>query len=591
MHLVPKQVKGHEYWYLVKTARRGKRVVTTRTVYVGSRRRLAELLQASANAVLPASFDGQEIGASLALTQVARDLDIERLVDEACPVRNGAAPVGRQLLVAALQRALLPRRANGKRNLRAFYRRSALAELLPMNDAALDGRRVCEALSRLTAKQVETIESKVVQRLIAQEDVALDALAFDTTNFDSYVAARTGSKLLRRGHGKSGKPLRALGLGLLVTADDGIPLLTFTYPGNENDVTAFGRFLQALARRRESLELPMEATVAADGGNISQALLKRLDAMSLQYVMRLPVGHVSSLSREASDKLPPLKGRLKGKVWAAKLTCEVYGVERCVVDTYSKRMHQRQLPGLLRDRKKARGDLARLQGLLDRQRQGLRRAKPITVASLKRRVAVALAREHMESIFQVQVEKGERAPVLRFSESGDAWQHLQDYVLGRALLVTSRTKWTAQKIVLASRCQSYNERFFRDAKDSDGVSMLPLRHRRDPALRGNALVVVLALLLARVLQRRLRVAGVHVGGPADLLAVLRGVQRAKMELAPDAPPALRAFAATTWVPSKRSARQQAVLAALGLEKRPELGTTVPNMGIRARHGSASKSKP
>jgi transposase len=591
MHLVPKQVKGHEYWYLVKTARRGKRVVTTRTVYIGNRKKLSELLQASTSAALPASYEGQEIGASLALTQVARDLEVEHLVDEACPVRDGAAPVGRQLLIAALQRALLPRRANGKRNLRAFYRRSALVELLPMNDAALDGRRVCETLSRLTAKQVEAIESKVVQRLIAQEGVVLDALAFDTTNFDSYVAAGTASKLLRRGHGKSGKPLRALGLGLLVTADDGIPLLTFTYPGNENDVTAFGRFLKALGRRRESLELPVDATVAADGGNISKALLKRLDAMPLQYVMRLPVGHVSSLARKASAELPALKGRLKDKVWAAKLTCEVYGVPRCVVDMYSQRMHRRQLPGLLRDRKKARADLARLQGLLERQRQGLRRAKPITVASLKRRVAVALAREHMDELFQAQVEKGDRAPVLRFTESEEAWQHLQEYVLGRTLLVTSRAKWTVQKIVLASRCQSHNERFFRDAKDSDGVSMLPLRHRRDPALRGNALVVVLALLLARVLQRRLRVAGVHVGGPADLLAVLRGVQRAKMELKPDAPNALRAFAATTWVPSKRSARQQAVLEALGLAKRPELGTTVPDMGIRARHGSASKKDP
>jgi len=444
-------------------------------------------------------------------------------------------------------------------------------------------------VSRLSARQVEAIESKVVQRLIAQEGVGLDALAFDTTNFDSYVAAATKSKLLRRGHGKSGKPLRVLGLGLLVTADDGIPLLTFTYPGNENDVTAFGRFLQALARRRESLKLPMDATVAADGGNISKEMLRRLDAMPLQYVLRLPVGHVSSLPREASDKLPPLEGHLKGKVYASKLTCEVYGTARCVVDTYSKRMHQRQLPGLVRDRKRARADLTRLQLLLDRQRQGLRRVKPITVAGLKRRVAAALAREHMDVLFQVQVEKGDRAPVLRFSESDEAWLHLQEYVLGRTLLVTSRENWTAEQIVLASRLQSHNERFFRDVKDPGGVSMLPLRHRRDPALRGNALVVVLALVLAKVLQRRLRAAGVLVGSIAGLLEVLRGIQRARIELKPDAPSALRALAATMWVPSKRSVRQQAMLKALALAKRPELGTTLPNMGIRTRHGSARKT--
>ena len=42
MHLVAKQVKGHEYFYLVEKARRDGRVVTARTVYIGDRQKLAE---------------------------------------------------------------------------------------------------------------------------------------------------------------------------------------------------------------------------------------------------------------------------------------------------------------------------------------------------------------------------------------------------------------------------------------------------------------------------------------------------------------------------------------------------------------------
>jgi len=37
MHLVAKQVNGHEYFYLVEKARREGRVVTARTVYIGDR--------------------------------------------------------------------------------------------------------------------------------------------------------------------------------------------------------------------------------------------------------------------------------------------------------------------------------------------------------------------------------------------------------------------------------------------------------------------------------------------------------------------------------------------------------------------------
>jgi transposase len=574
MHLVTKRVKGHEYFYLVEKARRDGRVVTTRTVYIGDRQKLAELIQVSASAVMPTSFAPQPVGAALALATVAADLGLEALIDEVCPVRRGAVRVGRRVLLAALHRVLAPRRENGLRQLRGFYEHSILAELLPIAAPALDDRRLGEMLGRLTEPQVERIEAAVVHRLITREGVATQALAFDCTNFDSFAGAKTRSRLLRRGHAKSGRPLRVLGMGLLATADEGMPLLTFAYPGNENDVTAFGRFLRALDRRRASLDLPLETTVAADGGNVSQQLLLRLEADPRYYVLRLPPHHLGDVPRCRRRELPALMGSLKGTVWAKKYECPVYGVQRCVVDVYSRRMHQRQLPGLRRDRDRARADLVELQRLLQRQRQGLRRAKPLTVRAVKRRVATALAREHMSSLFQVQVAQGERAPTLTFTEPAAARQHLEEYVLGRTLLVTNRGDWSPEQIVHASRMQSHNERAFRDLKDPGGASMLPLRHRRDPALRAHVLLVVLALILAKVLQRRLKQAGTKAPSLASVLRPLQEVQRARIQFADDAPPALRALAVGAWVPSQRTVRQEEILTALRLADRPELGTTL-----------------
>ena len=79
--------------------------------------------------------------------------------------------------------------------------------------AWLDDRRVGEMLDGLSSAQVEQIESAIVQKLVDRESIGLEALAFDCTNFDSYASARTRSRLLRRGHGKSGKHLRNLGMG------------------------------------------------------------------------------------------------------------------------------------------------------------------------------------------------------------------------------------------------------------------------------------------------------------------------------------------------------------------------------------------
>jgi transposase len=574
VHLVAKQVKGHEYFYLVEKARQGGRVVTSRTVYIGDRQKLVEMIQLSASAAMPTTFAPQHVGAALALSTVATELGIEALIDEICPVRKGAAPIGRRIVLAALHRAVAPRGKNGLLNLRGFYEGSVLEELLPITATGLDGRRMCDLLGAMTEKQVEKIETSVVQRLIEHEGLSTHALAFDCTNFDSFAGAKSRSRLLRRGHSKSGRPLRVLGMGLLVTEDDGMPLLSFAYPGNENDVTAFGRFLRALDRRRASLDLPLETTVAADGGNVSKQLLLRLEAGPRYYVMRLPPHHLVDLDRCKSSELPALMGSFKGKVWAKKHDCAVYGVMRCVVDVYSRRMHQRQLPGVRRDRDRARADLVNLQRLLERQRRGLRHVKPLTTRSIRRRVDEALSREHMSSLFSVQIAEGQAAPTLTFSEPPEPWQHLQDFVLGRTLLVTNRADWSAEQIVSASRMQSHNEHAFRELKDPARGSMLPLRHRTDRALRAHALIVVLALILAKVVQRRVKKAGVNAPSLASVLQPLHQVQRARVHFAPETPAALRVLAEGTWVPAQRTARQEELLQALRLARRKELGTTI-----------------
>lgn len=586
MHLVEKLIKGRPYYYLVKSERRGRRVVTSRTVYIGDWKKLAQLVERNMVSSFPREFSAQEVGASLAFTAVAEQLGLEEVIDEICPVREGAAPVGRELLLAAVHRALVPRWENGLSNVREFYNGCALAELLPTAATSLDERRLGETLSQLSAAQVEAIEIGVVKRVIEREGISLQALAFDCTNFDSYVSAANRCRLLKRGHGKSGRSLRALGMGLLVTEDGGIPLLTFSYPGNDADVTAFKRFLGGLDRRRASLPIPLDATIAADGGNISEAILRRLEQpepgkRSRHYVLRLPERHGSALSRVASTELPIIRG-LKGKARAQKYQCSVYGVERCVVDVYSPRMHSRQLPGLLRDRRKARADLVHLRRQLDLQRLGSRKAKPITIEDLKRRVAKALSREHMADLFPVQIELADPAPTLSFQEPTAAWQRLQTHVLGRTLLVTSRADWSTKRIVRASRQQSHNEWFFRDLKSPAGISMLPLRHGRDPALRATALVVVLGLLLAKVILRRLRKARVDVRSVGGMLRHLKKVQRARLHLAADAPPALQALARTAWVPSVRTKRQEAILAALHLARRQELGTTLFSTKTRSK---------
>jgi len=591
MHVVAKTVKGHEYFYLVEKGREGGKVVTTRTIYIGDRKKLAALVQQSAAAALPTSFRPQSVGAALALATLASELGLEELIDDVCPTRAGAAPVGRRLVLAAIHRALALKGENGLTNLATWYAGSVLEEVTPIGLEALNGRRLGVLFKRLSTKELDRIEDAVVGRLIQHERLGLRALAFDCTNFDSYADAKTKSRLLKRGHGKSGKPLKVLGLGLLAS-DEGVPLLSFAYPGNENDVTAFARFLKTLDRRCAGLKLPLDATIAADGGNISKQILLRLEKDQRAYVLRLPPKHLVAMERLATAKLPALGGALAGKVWAHKQTCDLYGVSRCIVDQYSRRMHRRQLPGLERDRRKARADLEHLQRQLQKQRAGQRHAAPLTETSLQRRVKAALEREHMTALFTAGVTSApDGHPVLTFTENVAAWKHLQTHHLGRTLLVTNRSEWSPEQIVQASRVQSHNENIFKDLKDPAGVSMLPLRHRKDQALRTHALIVVLGLMLARLLQRRVQRAGVRAASLKSVMSPLKEVSRARVTMPDDAQPALKALAASTWIPSERTPRQAAILQALGLANRIELGTTLADAVSAKKTGKRRKQAP
>jgi transposase len=65
--------------------------------------------------------------------------------------------------------------------------------------------------------------------------------------------------------------------------------------------------------------------------------------------------------------------------------------------------------------------------------------------------------------------------------------------------------------------------------------MAPLRHRRDKTLQAHALVVVVGLVLAKVVQVRVKKAGVEAKSLGSVLKPLKDVQRARLQYGKDAP--------------------------------------------------------
>ena len=98
-------------------------------------------------------------------------------------------------------------------------------------------------MDAISDQQLKEIERRIVTRMVEVFDVDLSGLVLDMTNFATYIdSGNDRAPIAQRGHAKQKRTdLRLVGLGLVVSTDGGIPLVSHAYPGNRPDVTQFPR--------------------------------------------------------------------------------------------------------------------------------------------------------------------------------------------------------------------------------------------------------------------------------------------------------------------------------------------------------------
>jgi transposase len=587
MQLVPKKINGNTYWYLIRKGRKNGVPTNVETIYLGKPDRIASLLGLAKDPdscdAFPVGSKCKEVGASAALWQEVVRLDLVKLIDEALAGEDksrrsdAATSFGQLLVAAAIQRAIAPRALKSLAQLKNWFEGCGLQDHIRIPSAGLDVRRIEEAFSRLSSGDLQNLEARIVERAIKVHQISLEKLTFDATNFDSYAASGTRCPLLKRGNAKSKrKNLRILGLGMLVSADGGIPLLSFPYPGNKADATTFKSFLRRLKKCHDRVPIGEESTLAFDGGNISKEVVRRLDKASLQYVARLPRRHASDATAIPTGELPWLKGSLAGKVRAKKLRTKVYGVERTVVAVFSESMRTSQIPGIERDIRRAKDALAKLQDRLERQRIGARH-KPLTVSQARVKALQAITREHLSKLFTVDITGEDCAPEFTYQYHQEVWEELHKNSLGRTLILTSRDRWASKRIVETLREQSYVEDAFRQMKDAEWAAATPLRHHTDRTLRVHAFVSVVALLLSTLMVRRLRKGGMSKATVSNVLYELSELKTAKLRYSSKAPARLRKLAKLYEIAPDPTSTQRKILGILRLKKSIILGTTRFNL--------------
>jgi transposase len=219
-------------------------------------------------------------------------------------------------------------------------------------------------MDQLTPEQMKDIEERVTGVIIESFGVDLSGLVLDMTNFATYLdSANTKAPIAQRGHAKQKRvDLRLIGLGLIVSTDGGIPLLSHAYPGNRADVSQFPVMVKDLVERFGRIAGDVDdLTMVYDAGQDSFSNQSLIQESPLHFVGSLPpTRHKDLLVIAKSDYVTVDEERFPG-VTAYESRTTALGGEYRVILTHSENFFDKQRRSFTQTLAKAQRQLASIQ--------------------------------------------------------------------------------------------------------------------------------------------------------------------------------------------------------------------------------------
>jgi len=516
--LVKKTIKGKQYYYIVDSKRVDGKPKIVNQIYIGPVESVISSLKESKVAVAPAYSTVLEFGAVSALYDVAQRLDVVGRIDAIAPKRKQGLSVGTYLLIAAINRAVSPASKSG---LEAWYSKTILSKLIPASKSQLDSRRFWDSMDRWSDHDMETFEASFVPFLVKEYQLDTKCLVYDATNFFTYIdTANKKSDLAKRGHSKEKRnDLRIIGLSLMLSGEDEIPLFYETYEGNRPDSKQFAAAVKKLKERYKNMfGNDPDITLVFDRGNNSEDNIDLLydedETAFFHYVGGLKASQCKELYDIPKMDYKDLDGKEFGQTKAYRKQVHAFGREVTAVITENPELARGQMQGVLINREKCRQKLEEYQEKLRKWENGeIKRGKKPTKDSALKQVKNILSIEYMERLFLIEWSEGEERhyPYFHFSLPDEKLAELEEHDLGKSVLFTDHDDWSDERIVHAYRSAWRIEAAFRQMKDTDHLSVRPLWHWTDQKIKVHIFCCILAYRLCCILKRELRCKGIDIG--------------------------------------------------------------------------------
>jgi transposase len=486
------------------------------------------------------------LGALPVVASFCQRLDLEGIVDRACPVRDVATLTHGQVICALVANRLTS--PTPLRRVEDWARTWAVEEVFGIAPEALNDDRIGRALDAI-APQLEQIVGSVGARAIAAFGVDSTRLHWDMTSislYGAYEEPEDGFIAPRFGHPKDRRPdLKQVQTGLGVSGDGGVPVFHRAYDGGAGEVAQVAGAMRALRR----LAGPRRFLLVGDAKLVSYANLGDIMAAGVDFIAPasktyLPAEVLAALDPAAATPVDDLAERDAGKDPARR------GSYRVVEDTMTI-AGKRAADPVLRVRRvfvwsSARAGAAatararkldRARGDLDRLTRGLGSRHYPTVDKVQARLAVIARSRRVSGLLRAQVGVDERGkPTLAWWFDQAALEREQATDGWYALLTNLDPAQAKTAEVLArDKGQEVVERRYGAFKGP--LAVAPLFVQSNRRIQALVTVICLALLVFCLVERQVRRAiapeatlqGLYLGQPAKptgrlILEVLAGLR-------------------------------------------------------------------
>lgn len=542
---VRKNGKTHSYWRLVRSVRRGRRVVQETVAQLGEldgqgraragalalritgREEQYELFEAppgQRSEPVAVRLDhirlerARRFGDVWLGWRLWRALALDRFCEDRLVEGRERAPWPAIAAILVIARLCEP--ASELHIAEDWYRRTALDDLLGVPAERINDDRLYRALDRLLPHK-QALETHLKERLGALFDLDYELLLYDVTS-TYFEGQAEGNGLARRGYSRDHRgDCKQVCIGLVVTRD-GVPLGYEVFAGNRTDVTTVEEIVTTMERRYGQAR----RVWVMDRGMASAENIAWLRGSQRRYLIGASKSELKKFAGPLADRRDwrQVRDGVEAKVCAGPDGSETFLLVR------SAERQQKEQAMHARFCERIETALASLQRRIERAQ------KPIDRGAAERQIGRLLGRNSRAAArYAIRLVDDEILPAgLRLEWSrraeGDDWARHSE---GCYVLRTNLRDWSSEALWRTYIQLSEAEAAFRINKSE--LSIRPIWHQREDRVLAHILVCFLAYVLWKTLEQWQSRAGLG-NSPRTLLQELAAITSTDVILPTAAPP-------------------------------------------------------